>query len=178
MRDPHAPLRGRHGWPAAVAAAGALAAVAVGGPVSFAQDPATTTETTTTTTTTAPPAPVVHTVSLTAKLRIKQRKGAFVGTGPVTGNPFGKGSFRSRSVVQHTSPLRIKTTLTATYKKGTIVFKGKGGYVGSTFKATVDVSRGTGAYAKAKGKKLKVTDRARNGVDTLKLKGKITYPET
>lgn len=164
-----------------IAASGALLAAALGGSASFAQDPGTTTETTTTqttSTTTPPPAPVVHTVSLTAKLKIKLRKGAFVGTGPVTGKPFGKGKFRSRSTVQRTSPLRIKTTLTATYKAGTIVFKGTGTYVGSTFKATVNVSRGTGAYAKAKGRKLKVTGRSRNGVDTLKVKGKISYPES
>jgi hypothetical protein len=159
-----------------VALAGALTALALGGPATFAQDPGTT-QTTATTTTTLP-APVAHTVSLTAKLRIKPSKGAFVGTGTVDGKPFGKGRFRSRSVVERRSPLRIRTTLTATYKRGTIVFKGKGRYVGQTFKATVTVSRGTGAYAKATGKNLKVTDRGRNGVDTLKLKGKITYPES
>ena len=155
-----------------------LAALAVGGAATFAQDPGTTQTTTTQTTTTQPPTPVAHMASLTAKLKIKLRKGAFVGTGPVTGKPFGKGRFRSRSTVQHTSPLRIKTTLTATYTDGTIVFKGTGKYVGSTYKATVDVARGTGAYKEATGKKLKVTDVAKHGVDTLKLKGKITYPES
>jgi hypothetical protein len=154
-----------------------MAAVAMGGTATFAQDPGTTTPTETTTTT-APPPPVTHTVSITAKLKIKLRKGAFVGTGKVDGKPFGKGKFRSRSTVQHTSPLRIKTTLTGTWKAGTIVLKGTGTYVGSTFKATVNVSRGTGAYKHATGKKLKVTDRARNGVDTLKVRGKITYPES
>jgi hypothetical protein len=170
-------LRRRAGL-AAVAGLGALASLAVGGAATFAQDPGTTQTTTTEPSTTTPPVLVTHNASLTAKLRIKLRKGAFVGTGPVTGKPFGKGNLRSRSTVQHTSPLRVKTTLTATYKNGTIVFKGTGKYVGSTFKATVDVSRGTGAYKEATGKKLKVTDRARNGVDTLKVNGKITYPES
>jgi hypothetical protein len=160
---------------AVVAGLGALGALPIGGAATFGQAPTTTSQTSTTTT---PPAPVVHDASLTAKLKIKLRKGAFVGTGKVDGRPFGKGKLRSRSVVQHTSPLRIKMTLTAMYKAGTLVLKGKGTYVGSTLKATVDVSRGTGAYKKATGKKLKVTDRARNGVDTLKLKGKITYPES
>jgi hypothetical protein len=153
---------------------GVLAALAVGGAATFAQDPGTTQ----TTTTTAPPVPVAHTASLTAKLRIKPQGGAFVGTGPVTGNPFGKGKLRSRSVVTRRSPLRTATTITTTYKTGTIVFKGTGRYVGSTFKATVDVTRGTGAYAKATGRRLKVTDVVKRGVDTLKLKGKISYPES
>jgi hypothetical protein len=156
--------------------AGGLAAVAVTGTATLAQYPTSTTDSTSTTTT--PPAPVTHTVRITAKLKIKLRKGAFVGTGKVDGKPFGKGKFRSRSTVAHTHPLLIKTTLTGTWKAGTVVFKGKGTYVGSTFKATVDVSRGTGAYKHATGKKLKVTDRARNGVDTLKVRGKITYPES
>ena len=155
-------------------AAGALAAALVaGGSVTSAQSP-----TTTETTTAPPPTPVEHTASLTAKLKIKYRKGAFVGTGPVTGKPFGKGRFRSRLILVQSKPLRIKGTLTATYKAGSIVFKGKGTYVGSTFKATFDVARGTGAYAKATGKKLKVTSRAHRGVDTMKLKGKISYPES
>jgi hypothetical protein len=153
---------------------GALVAVlAAGGAATSAQSPPTTE-----TTTTAPPAPVEHTVSTTAKLKIKYRYGAYVGTGPCYGKPFGKGKFRSRLVLVSSKPLRIKGSLTATYKAGTIVFKGKGTYVGSTFKATFDVSRGTGAYAKAKGKKLRVTSRAHNGVDTMKLKGKISYPES
>jgi hypothetical protein len=161
------------------AVAGALAALMLGGGATFAQDPASTetTQTTTTTTTATPPPPVAHTASLTAKLRIKLRHGAFVGTGPVAGKPFGKGKFKSRSTVHSTHPLRIHTTLTGTWKAGTIVFKGTATYVGSTYKGTFHVSRGTGAYAKATGKNLKVTDRARNGIDTLKLKGKITYPD-
>jgi hypothetical protein len=84
-----------------------------------------------TTTTTAPPAPVAHWVSITAKLKIKLRTGAFVGARKVDGKPFGKGSFRSGSTVQHTHPL----------------------------------------------KRLKLSDRNRNGVDTMKVKGKITYAD-
>jgi hypothetical protein len=50
-----------------------------------------------------------------------------------------------------------------------VVFKGIGRYVGSTFRATVHVASGTGAYRHIEGKGLKVRDVNRRGVDHLRL---------
>lgn len=136
-----------------------------------------TTPTSTPTTTPAPVAPVAmkHALGLVAKLRIKSHGGAFVGTGPVSGPPFGGGTITSRSVITRRSPLRTATTLTARYKTGTVVFKGVGHYVGRTFEATMTVTGGTGAYRAIKGSKLTATDVNRNGIDTLRLQGAVTY---
>jgi hypothetical protein len=146
--------------------------------VSGAQDPGTGQATPTTPTTqTTPPAPTPHAVSLVAKLRIKPRGGAFVGTGRVEGKPFGKGRMTTRSTVKSRSPLRISTTLTVRYEEGKVVLKGTGRYVGSTYKATMKVSSGTGDYRRITGSNLKVTSRNKAGVETLRVKGTVRYAE-
>jgi hypothetical protein len=131
----------------------------------------------TTPTTTLPvaPTPTRHYVSLTAKLKIKPQGGAYVGTGPVTGAPFGSGRFTSRSVVTRRVPLRTATTLTAVYSGGSVTFRGNGEQTGSVFKATVNVSAGTGKFRGIKGYALHVTDTNRNGGDTLRMTGSVTF---
>jgi hypothetical protein len=123
------------------------------------------------------PVPTRHAVDLTARLKVKRRGGAFVGTGPVAGKPFGTGAMTSRSTVTSRSPLRTATTLTARYKAGTVTFKGSGHYSGSTFLATVAATGGTGAYHAIAGQGLKVTDVSRRGSDTLRVSGNVTYTD-
>ncbi len=131
--------------------------------------------TTPTTTTPAPPEPTTRAVSLTARLRIKPSRGAFVGTGRVSGKPFGTGRARTRSTIKSRSPLRIRTSLTVVYKRGRVVFAGTGRYVGLTFKATMRVSSGTGIYRDITGSGLKVTSSNRSGVELLRLRGRVRY---
>lgn len=117
-----------------------------------------------------------HVVNLTANLRISPQGGAFVGTGRATGTPFGISRARVRSTVKSTSPLRTSTTLTIVVaKKGNAVFKGTGRYVGSTFKVTMRVVSGSGAYRGIEGSNLAVTSVNRNGVDRLRMTGTVRY---
>jgi hypothetical protein len=131
------------------------------------------------TTPAGPAAPVAtrHAVNLTAKLKIKRVGGAFVGTGPVSGPPFGRGGLTSRSTVRSRSPLRTATTLTARYATGSVTLQGSGHYSGSTFLATMAVTSGTGAYRGIRGSGLKVSDVSRRGVDTLRVSGGVVYAD-
>ena len=122
-----------------------------------------------------PPVKKTRTVALNAKLRVRQRGGDYLGSGPVSGKPFGKGRFNSRSKLTSRSPLRTASTFVATYKRGKITFKGTGRYVGSTFKATIRVTSGTRAFRDITGRNLTFTSVNRGGIERVRVKGKVRY---
>lgn len=119
-----------------------------------------------------------HAVNLTAKLRVRAQGAAFVGTGSLSGEPFGAGRAKVRSTIKSRAPLRTSTTLTVITNKGNAVFRGNGRYVGSTFKATMKALSGAGAYRGITGANLAVTVVSRNGVEVLRMKGTVRYGAT
>jgi hypothetical protein len=116
-----------------------------------------------------------HAVNLTAKLKVKPVGGAFVGTGPASGTPFGAARAKLRSTIERRGPLRTASTLTIVTTRGNAVFKGTGRYVGTTFKATMRAFSGAGTYRGVQGTNLAVTSTNRNGTDTLRMKGTVRY---
>lgn len=121
-------------------------------------------------------AKATHAVNLTANVRVMPSGGAFAGSGRATGTPFGMGRAKVRSTIKSRSPLRTSTTLTIVVAgKGNAVFKGTGRYVGSTFKATMRVFSGAGAYSGIEGSNLALSSVNRNGVDRLRLTGSVRY---
>ena len=124
----------------------------------------------------APPAEeTAQDVNLTAKLKIRPKGAAFVGSGTASGTPFGSGRATLRSTIKSRSPLRTSSTLTVVTSKGNAVFKGTGRYVGSTFKVTMKAVRGAGRYRGIQGSNLAVTVVTRSGVDLLRMKGSVRY---
>jgi hypothetical protein len=67
--------------------------------------------------------------------------------------------------------------VTAVFRKGRVRFQGTGRYDGTTFTAVMRVAAGSGIYAKIRGRNLKMTSVRRGGVDTVRLKGVVTYAD-
>lgn len=101
-------------------------------------------------------------------------------SGPVTGDPFGKGTATYTVKVDGTTQT---AKYTATFPKGSIsgvaVVESKdlgGGKL--TYDGTISITKGTKAFKGVQAKGQKVTGSAVGGKITLKITGKVTFPVT